>query len=108
MAQHFKDPIVWQKDMDLVTEIYKLTDGFPKREVYSLTDQSGAPRFPSRAISQKAKRTTAVPNSVITSGTPPVRSPSLRPSYSSRSVWDMPITLPLRAAFNEFTRSEEF
>ncbi len=25
--------------MDLVTETYKLTDGFPKREVYSLTDQ---------------------------------------------------------------------
>jgi four helix bundle protein len=25
--------------MDLVTEVYKLTDTFPKREVYSLTDQ---------------------------------------------------------------------
>jgi len=25
--------------MDMVTEIYKLTDSFPKREVYSLTDQ---------------------------------------------------------------------
>jgi four helix bundle protein len=25
--------------MDLVTEIYKVTDNFPKREVYSLTDQ---------------------------------------------------------------------
>ena len=30
---------MWQKAMDLVTEIYKLTDSFPKREVYSLTDQ---------------------------------------------------------------------
>ena len=39
MAQHFKDLVVWQKAMDLVTEIYKLTDSFPKREVYSLTDQ---------------------------------------------------------------------
>jgi four helix bundle protein len=25
--------------MDLVTETYKLTDSFPKREIYSLTDQ---------------------------------------------------------------------
>ncbi len=25
--------------MDLVSSIYELTDGFPKREVYSLTDQ---------------------------------------------------------------------
>ena len=39
MAQHFKDLVVWQKAMDMVTEVYKLTDGFPKREVYSLTDQ---------------------------------------------------------------------
>ena len=39
VAQHFKDLIVWQKAMDLVTQVYRLTDGFPKREVYSLTDQ---------------------------------------------------------------------
>ncbi|HET9406705.1 MAG TPA: four helix bundle protein [Candidatus Sulfotelmatobacter sp.] len=39
MAQHFKDLIVWQKAMDLVTNVYGLTDTFPKREVYSLTDQ---------------------------------------------------------------------
>ena len=39
MAQHFKDLIVWQKAMDLVTEVYRTTDSFPKREVYSLTDQ---------------------------------------------------------------------
>jgi len=31
--------VVWQKAMDLVTEIYKSTNNFPKREVYSLTDQ---------------------------------------------------------------------
>jgi four helix bundle protein len=41
MAQHFKDLIVWQKAMDLVTNVYQTTDGFPKREVYSLTDQIG-------------------------------------------------------------------
>jgi four helix bundle protein len=39
MAQHFKDLIAWQKAMDLVTEIYQLTDSLPKREVHSLTDQ---------------------------------------------------------------------
>ena len=39
MAQHFKDLIVWQKAMDLVTDVYNVTDSFPKREVYSLTDQ---------------------------------------------------------------------
>jgi len=39
MAQHFKDLIVWQKAMDLVADVYRLTDTFPKREVYSLTDQ---------------------------------------------------------------------
>ena len=39
MAQHFKDLIVWQKAMDLVADVYRVTDSFPKREVYSLTDQ---------------------------------------------------------------------
>ena len=39
MAQHLKDLVVWQKAMDVVTEVYTLTDKFPKREVYSLTDQ---------------------------------------------------------------------
>ncbi len=39
MAQHFKDLIVWQKAMDLVTDVYRVSDRFPKREVYSLTDQ---------------------------------------------------------------------
>jgi four helix bundle protein len=39
MGQHFKDLVVWRKAMEMVTEVYKLTDSFPKREVYSLTDQ---------------------------------------------------------------------
>lgn len=39
MAKHYKDLIAWQKAMDLVQVIYDATDDFPKREVYSLTDQ---------------------------------------------------------------------
>jgi len=39
MAQHYKDLIVWQKAMDLVSALYDATDDFPKRETYSLTDQ---------------------------------------------------------------------
>ena len=39
MAQHFKNLIVWQKAMDLVTDVYRTTESFPKREAYSLTDQ---------------------------------------------------------------------
>lgn len=39
MAQHFKDLIAWQKAMDLVNAVYDVTEDFPKKEVYSLTDQ---------------------------------------------------------------------
>lgn len=39
MGQHFKDLVVWQKAIELVTEVYKLSDTFPKKETYSLTDQ---------------------------------------------------------------------
>jgi four helix bundle protein len=39
MAQHYKDLIAWRKAMDLVSALYDATEGFPKREIYSLTDQ---------------------------------------------------------------------
>ncbi len=39
MAQHYKDLVAWQKAMDLVNAVYDATDGFPKRETYSLADQ---------------------------------------------------------------------
>ncbi|MGA9979273.1 MAG: four helix bundle protein [Candidatus Sulfotelmatobacter sp.] len=39
MASHYRDLIAWQKAMDLVNAVYDATEAFPKREVYSLTDQ---------------------------------------------------------------------
>ncbi len=38
-TKSFKDLIVWQKARDLAVAIYKLTDGFPKSELYGLTNQ---------------------------------------------------------------------
>lgn len=35
----YKDLIVWQKSMDLVVVIYKLTEAFPRSEIYGLTSQ---------------------------------------------------------------------
>jgi four helix bundle protein len=34
-----KDLLVWQKSIDLVTAMYKLTNGFPNNEIYGLTSQ---------------------------------------------------------------------
>ena len=75
MAQHFKDLIVWQKAMDLVTNVHRTTDGFPKREVYSLTDQirRAAVSVPSNIA--EGKHTSARLSSRIFSVTP--RAPSL-------------------------------
>jgi four helix bundle protein len=38
--QHYKDLIVWQKSMDLVLEVYRLTRKYPKVELFSLTNQT--------------------------------------------------------------------
>jgi four helix bundle protein len=38
-VESYKDLIVWQKSMDLVVEIYKISDIFPKSELYGLTSQ---------------------------------------------------------------------
>ncbi len=74
MAQHFKDLVAWQKAMDMVAETYKLTDNFPKREVYSLTDQiRRAARSQFQAISPWVRRTSTMVSSVISCATRPVR-----------------------------------
>lgn len=39
MTKSFRDLIVWQKSRDLAVEIYKLTEQFPKSEIYGLTSQ---------------------------------------------------------------------
>jgi four helix bundle protein len=38
--QSYRDLLVWQKSMDLVTEIYQLTRPFPQEELFGLTSQT--------------------------------------------------------------------
>jgi len=39
VIRSFKDLIAWQKSMELVTAIYRVTRTFPKDETYGLTSQ---------------------------------------------------------------------
>ena len=39
MGQSYRDLIAWQKGIDLVTEIYRLTQQFPREELYGLSKQ---------------------------------------------------------------------
>ena len=39
MGRSFQDLIVWQRAIDLTTEIYRFTEDFPKSEIYGLTSQ---------------------------------------------------------------------
>ncbi|OHT45118.1 four helix bundle protein [Flavobacterium tructae] len=36
---HFRKILVWQKSISLVTKIYKITNRFPKEEMFGLTSQ---------------------------------------------------------------------
>jgi len=38
-TKSFRELIVWQKARDLAVEIYRLTEGFPKSELFGLTSQ---------------------------------------------------------------------
>ena len=38
-GQSYSDLLVWQKSMQLVTDTYKITDRFPKNELFGLTSQ---------------------------------------------------------------------
>ena len=39
MAQNFQDLMVWQRAMEMTVSTYRLTQGFPRQEVYGLTSQ---------------------------------------------------------------------
>jgi len=39
MLKSYKELIVWQKSFKLAVEVYKLTSGFPKSDLYGLTIQ---------------------------------------------------------------------
>lgn len=39
VIKDYKDLVVWQKAMELVTAIYRATQTFPKEELYGLTSQ---------------------------------------------------------------------
>jgi four helix bundle protein len=51
--------VAWQRGMDLVIEVYKLTQGFPNRELYGLSSQlrRAAISVPSNIAEGAANRT---------------------------------------------------
>jgi four helix bundle protein len=51
---------VWEKSVDLVSSIYKITKAFPKEELYTLTSQirRAAISIPSNISEGRAKRST--------------------------------------------------
>jgi len=38
-VRRYCDLVAWQRAMDLVEEVYKITKGFPRTELYGLTNQ---------------------------------------------------------------------
>jgi four helix bundle protein len=39
MAQHYRELVAWQRAMDLVTAVYRISALFPREELYGLTAQ---------------------------------------------------------------------
>lgn len=38
-TRHFRDLQVWQRSMALARQVYAVTEGFPRREIFGLTSQ---------------------------------------------------------------------
>ena len=55
----FKDLIVWKKAIELVTDVYKMTQGFPSKETFGLTSQMrrAAISIPSNIAEGSSRRT---------------------------------------------------
>jgi len=60
-VKSYQDLIVWQKAMDLVEMVYQATKGFPKGELYGLTNQvrRAAVSIPSNIAEGHARKSTA-------------------------------------------------
>lgn len=58
-AFHFRDLAVWQKGIDLVENVYRLTAHFPRHETYGLTSQfrRAAVSVPSNIAEGRARET---------------------------------------------------
>ena len=56
----YRDLIAWQKAMDVVTEVYRLTESFPSREQFGLTNQArrAAVSVPSNIAEGQGRNTT--------------------------------------------------
>lgn len=59
MSESYRDVIAWQKSMALVTEVYRVTEDFPRREMYGLTRQlrEAAVSVPSNIAEGKGRQT---------------------------------------------------
>jgi four helix bundle protein len=59
VAHHYRDLIAWQKAMPMVSNLYRLTQGFPREEVYGLTAQMrrAAVSVPSNIAEGQGRRT---------------------------------------------------
>src|SRR5215813_936141 len=59
MGRSYRDLVVWQKSMRLVTDIYRTTTAFPKEEIYGLTSQirRAAVSIPSNVAEGQGRRT---------------------------------------------------
>ncbi|MGA7982024.1 MAG: four helix bundle protein [Chromatiaceae bacterium] len=60
-VQSYRDLIVWQKSMDLVERVYRMTRVFPKEEMYGLSSQirRAAVSIPSNIAEGQARKSTA-------------------------------------------------
>ena len=60
-VQSYRELIVWQKGMEVVAEVYRLTRRFPREELYGLTQQvrRAAVSIPSNIAEGQARDSTA-------------------------------------------------
>lgn len=58
--QSHRDLVVWQKAMEMTVEVYRLTEGFPRSEIYGLTSQvrRAAASVPANIAEGQARGTT--------------------------------------------------
>lgn len=103
MADAFRDLIAWQKAMAFVTDVYRVTESFPQREIYGLTNQLRRAAVSVASNIAEGKGRLSKKNSCSFSRRRVVHCSRLRRNLKSRAICDF-LAMPHSKTSNEKPR----
>jgi len=103
-AKSFRELVAWQRAIELTTALYRLTQQFPREEIYGLTSQLRRLEFPPPATSPKAMDEEPEVNTAAFWESRVARPSRFKHNLSSRGDWASVMSARLHGLRNSLKR----